>query len=475
MAIKLTKIIATLGPSTGTRKKIKELIGAGVNVFRLNLSHGDHAAFHNWISWIRQAEKELNTLVGILLDLQGPKIRVGKFENGFIHLHSGDKAVFTTRKIMGKDKLVPVQYAKFHASVKPGSLVYLDDGNICVRVKKVSGPDVTVEVLVGGSLSNFKGVNMPDAVISGSPITKKDKEDLAFGLKEGVDFVALSFVSSPRDIHQLRKMIQKAGSKAEIIAKIERKKALTYLSEIVQAADCVMVARGDLGIEIPITDVPRVQKDIIRECTLQHKPVIIATQMLESMIENPRPTRAEVSDVSSAVEECADAIMLSAETAVGKYPLETVKLMAETARSIEAYQLKNKRIVPWRVFFDDNPPINVGITYSANRMVELLHCQALIVFTLTGGTARMVASPRPVVPVFSFSSNLGTARRLTLIRGTVPYLVKKEENFLGNMKGAFNILKKARHLKKGDRVVITAGIPLGIPSWTNVLRVEALP
>ncbi len=475
MAIKLTKIIATLGPATGSRKKIKELISAGVNVFRLNLSHGDHAAFRKWIRWIRQAEKELNTLTGILLDLQGPKIRVGEFENGFIHLHSGDKAVFTTRKITGKDKLVPVQYAKFHAVVKPGDLVYLDDGNICVQVKKVSGPDVTVEVKVGGSLSNFKGVNMPDATLSGSPITKKDKKDLAFGLKEGVDFVALSFVSSPRDIHQLRRMIQKAGSKAEIIAKIERKKALKYLSEIVQATDSVMVARGDLGIEIPITDVPRVQKDIIRECTLQHKPVIIATQMLESMIENPRPTRAEVSDVSSAVEECADAIMLSGETAVGQYPLETVSLMAETARSIETYQFKNKRIVPWRVFFDDNPPINVGITYSANRMVELLHCQALIVFTLTGGTARMVASPRPVVPVFSFTSNRETARRLTLIRGTVPFIVKKEENFLGNMKGAFNILKKARHLKKGDRVVITAGVPLGIPSWTNVLRVEVVP
>ncbi len=468
----MTKIIATLGPASGSKQKIKGLVAAGVNVFRLNLSHGDHKVFRQWIRWIRQAEKELNTLIGILLDLQGPKIRVGEFENGFIHLHRGEHVVFTTRKIIGKTNLVPVKYPKFHTVVKPGNMVFLDDGNISVQVKKITGPDVEVKVMSGGSLSNHKGVNMPDSHLTGSPITKKDKEDLAFGLQEKVDFVALSFVGSPKDITQLRRMIKKGGSNAEIIAKIERKQALENLPEIIRVSDCIMVARGDLGIEIPVTDVPKVQKDILRECTVQHKPVIIATQMLESMIENHRPTRAEVSDISNAVLECSDAIMLSGETAVGQHPEASVKIMAETARSMEAYQAKNKRIVPWRVFFGDNPPINSGMTYSANRMAELLHCQAIIVFTLTGGTAKMVSAPHPVVPIYSFTSNRETGRKLTIVRGVVPFLVKNEKNFLGDLNEIFKILKKDNYLRKGDRVVLTSGTPLGIPNWTNVLRVE---
>ena len=472
MTFKMTKIIATLGPATGSKQKIAALVAAGVNIFRLNLSHGGHDAFRQWIRWIRQAEKECDTLIGILLDLQGPKIRVGEFENGFIHLHRGGHVVFTTRKIMGREGLVPVQFPKFHSTVKPGNLVFLNDGNICVQVRKISGPDVEVEVISGGSLSNHKGVNMPDSHLTGSPITKKDKEDLAFGLKEKVDFVALSFVGSAKDIIQLRRMIKKGGSDAHIIAKIERKQALENLAEIIRVSDCIMVARGDLGIEIPITEVPKVQKSILRECTAQHKPVIIATQMLESMIENHRPTRAEVSDISNAVLECSDAIMLSGETAVGKHPKASVKIMAETARSMESYQAKNNRIVPWQVFFGDNPPINSGITYSANRMAELLHCQAIIVFTLTGGTARMVAAPHPVVPIYAFTSNRETGRKLTIVRGVVPFLVKKERDFLGDLIEIFAILKKDKYLRKGDRVVLTTGVPLGIPNWTNVLRVE---
>lgn len=472
MSVILTKIIATLGPATGNKQKIKELVTAGVTVFRLNLSHGGHDSFRKWIRWIRQTEKELNCLVGILLDLQGPKIRVGEFENGFIHLHRGGHAIFTTRKVMGKDGLIPIQYPKFHTAVKPGNMVFLDDGNISVQVRKVSGQDVEVEVMAGGNLSNYKGVNMPDSRLTGSPITKKDKEDLAFGLREKVDFVALSFVGSAKDIIQLRRMIKKGGSAAEIIAKIERKQALENLKEIIRVSDCIMVARGDLGIEIPITEVPKVQKSIMRECTAQHKPVIIATQMLETMIENHRPTRAEVSDISNSVLECADAIMLSGETAVGKHPKASVKIMAETARSMESYQVKNKRIVPWNVFFGDNPPISGGITYSAYRMADLLHCQAIIVFTQTGGTARMVASPRPAVPIYSFTSSLETGRKLTIVRGVIPFLVEKKKDWLADLEVIFNILKKGKYLKKGDRVVLTTGIPLGIPNWTNVLRVE---
>lgn len=472
MPVKLTKIMATLGPATGKRGKIKALVKDGVNVFRLNLSHGDHHVLHQWINWIRLAEKELNTFVGILLDLQGPKIRVGKFEKGFIHIHRGDRIILTTQNILGNEKRVPVQYKNFHRDVKKGGQVFLDDGNLCVEVRKISGQDVEVEVKVGGCLSNFKGINMPDAAISAKPLTPKDKEDLAFGLKEGVDLVALSFVGSANDIHQLRKLIKKAGSEAEIIAKIERKNAVQNLKEIVEAADGVMVARGDLGIEIPLTQVPVVQQKILRECAMQCKPAIVATQMMESMIENHRPTRAEISDVSTAVMGGADAIMLSAETAVGQHPHAAVKFMAETVRKMEGFQQQHQRVLPWRWFFGDTPPVSPAMGYSSNRMVELLGAQALLVFTRSGGRAKMVSGPHPMVPIFAFTSKMGTARKLTLLRGAVPFYVKEERTFMGDLNEIFAILKKRRLVKKGDRVVIATGVPLGVPNWTNVMRVE---
>lgn len=474
MPVKLTKIIATLGPATGEKQKIMELVQAGVNVFRLNLSHGDHDVCRQWIRWIRETEKELDCFVGILLDLQGPKIRVGKFEGGMINLHHGDRVILTTRKVMGNEKLVPVQLRSFHKDVAVGSHVYLDDGNLCVEVKKISGQDVEVEVQVGGRLSNFKGLNMPDANVSAAALTSKDKQDLFFGLQEGVDFVALSFVGSARDIHQLRKLMRQTGKSADIVAKIERKNAIQNLSEIVQASDAVMVARGDLGIEIPITEVPVVQQQIMRECTLHAKPVIVATQMLESMIANRRPTRAEVSDIANAVMACADAIMLSAETAMGKHPKAAVEIMRETALKTEAYQRVHQRVVPWKWFFKKDPPVDLGITYSANRMVELLNAQALLVFTLTGGTARLVASPNPMVPIYSFSPNVQAARRLTLLRGAVSFSMPHATDTFADLSNVFAVLKKRRLVKKGDRVVMTAGVKIGVPRGTNIIRVEVV-
>ncbi|KMP12293.1 hypothetical protein UR09_01395 [Candidatus Nitromaritima sp. SCGC AAA799-A02] len=475
MNIRLTKIIATLGPATAGKKQIRDLVRAGVNVFRLNLSHGGHEALRQWIGWIHQAEKELKTYVGVLLDLQGPKIRVGRFINGFIVLHDGQRVTFTTEKKMGDDSLVPVQFAQFPGAVKKGDRVYLDDGNLCVRVIKKEGRRVEMEVEVGGKLSDFKGLNLPDAVITTSPLTRKDKADLAFGLAEGVDFVALSFAGSARDINQLRRLIRKAGKDAEIIAKVERKQAVQNLEEIVVAADGVMVARGDLGIEIPLAEVPVVQQRILQECSRQAKPAIVATQMLESMITSSRPTRAEVSDVSNAVMFCADAIMLSAETAVGRHPKAAVKVMVETILTTEAYQRKTRHIPPWSFFFKDAPPINLGITYSANRMVELLKAAALVVFTASGGTAKMVAAPRPMVPLLAFSSKEARVRRLTLLRGAVPFLIDESHSFLDDIGGLFQMLKRNRWVRSGDRVVIATGLPHGIPQWTNVIRVEKVP
>jgi len=295
------------------------------------------------------------------------------------------------------------------------------------------------------------------------------------GLQEGVDFVALSFASTAGDIEVLRRLIRRSGGKAEIIAKIERKKAVENLEEIVQTADGVMVARGDLGIEIPLAEVPVVQQNILRLGSVHGKPVIVATQMLESMIVNHRPTRAEVSDIAQAVMGGADAIMLSAETAVGKHPKAAVRVMVDTVMEMEAYQRRHKRILPWSWFFKETPPINRGITYSANRMVELLDAGALIIFTLSGGTARQVAAPRPMAPIFSFTSDLARARKLTLLRGALPFVVKDSHDFLEDLSGIFRLLKRKRLVKRGDRVVITSGIPFGIPQWTNVIRVEEVP
>jgi pyruvate kinase len=475
MAIRLTKIIATLGPASGSKTIIRNLVAKGVNIFRLNLSHGDHETVRQWIHWIREVEKERHTFTGILLDLQGPKIRVGKFEKGSIHLKRGQRVVFTTEKKMGSSSLVHVQYAQFHKEVGVGNRIYLDDGRLSGVVKRVTGQRVEVEMLVGGTLSNHKGLNLPDARLSANPITAKDKADLKFGLQEGVDMVALSFTGSAKDVQKLRAMIKNEGGKGvEIIAKIERKQAVENLEEIVEAADGIMVARGDLGIEIPLTEVPVVQQKILRQGAKHSKPVIVATQMLESMIENPRPTRAEVSDVAGAVMDCADAIMLSGETAVGKHATAAVGVMVETALTTEAYLAGTRAIEPWSRFFQGDPSINEGITYSANRMVELLHAKAMVVFTVTGGTAKMVACPKPMVPIFAFTSSLQRARLLNLVRGAVPFMVEEDRHLLLHMDQMLAMLKNKRLLKKGDRVVITTGIPVGIPNWTNVIRVEVV-
>jgi len=473
--MRLTKIIATLGPATATQKQIEALAKAGVNVFRLNLSHGDHDALHQWIRWIRQTETKLNTHLGILFDLQGPKIRVGKFKDGYTMLHSGQKVTFTTEGVTGTDGLVPVQFKKFHETVKKGDSVYLDDGNIFVQVLSVSGTRVEMKVQVGGRLADHKGINLPDSVIPTGPLTAKDKKDLAFGMEEEIDFVALSFASSAEDILHLRRLIQGKGCDVEIIAKIERKKAVENMESIVSASDAVMVARGDLGIEIPITQVPVVQQRILDECARQAKPVIVATQMMESMITNPRPTRAEISDISNAVMSKTDAIMLSGETAVGRHPVSAVEIMAKTVADTEAFMKQERKIQPWGWFLEEEPPISLGITYSANHLAELLHARLIVVFTLTGGTAKMMRAPHPMIPLAAFTSKRARARQLTLLRGALPLLIENDRPFLGDMKDLFRRLKAMKLVKKGDRIVITAGDPPGIPSWTNVIRVERVP
>ena len=476
MANRLTKIIATLGPASANKKTIKSLVAKGVNIFRLNLSHGTHETVRQWIQWIREVEAEHHSYVGILLDLQGPKIRVGKFKEGSIHLKRGQRLTFTTENKVGDETLVPVQYQQFHKEVSKGGRIFLDDGKLSGVVKQVAGKRVEVEIQTGGKLSDHKGINLPDSKLSADPITAKDKADLKFGIQEGVDLIALSFTGSAQDVKRLKGLIRKQGSEGiEVIAKIERKQAVNNLEEIIEEADGVMVARGDLGIEVSLTEVPVVQQRILRVGAKHSKPVIVATQMLESMIENPRPTRAEVSDVANAVMDCADAIMLSGETAVGKHAGAAVEVMVDTALNIESYLVGTRTIEPWNKFFEGEPTINAGITYSANRMVELLNASAIVVFTHSGGTAKMVASAKPMVPVFAFTPSLNRARLLNLIRGMVPIVVEEDKHLLLHMEQLIIMLKKRKQLKKGDRVVITTGIPVGIPNWTNIIRVEEVP
>ncbi|MGR3178436.1 MAG: pyruvate kinase [Candidatus Anammoxibacter sp.] len=474
MKIKRTKIIATLGPATSSPEMIEKLVKAGANIFRINTSHSDLSMIQELTHRIRKVEKKLNTFIGILLDLQGPKIRTGKFENGSIEIHRGDELVFTTENVTGTDKIVPVQYKKFHLDVAPGNKVLLDDGNLSVLVKKVNGKRVTVEVKKGGTLSNHKGINLPEGSISEPPITKKDKLALYCGLKCGVDFVALSFVRNGQDIKMLRKLIKHAGFNTQIIAKVERHEAIRNIDEIINEADCVMVARGDMGVEIPFEEVPIVKNDILAKCSKVSKPVIVATQMLESMIQNYRPTRAEISDVATAVSYYADALMLSAETAVGSYPVQAVEAMSRTAIAMEDYQYHNHKILPWFAPADTATPITHGITYAANQLAELLKASAIIVFTETGETAIHVAKHRPCIPIFAFTPSVAVARQMTITRALNPFLMANAIDIKHPLKFFFSFLKKKKMVKKDDRVILTSGIPMQGAGNTNMIRAETV-
>lgn len=474
MILKKTKIIATLGPASSSPEMIEKLVTAGVNIFRINASHGNLTLIKQLVQRIRKIEKKLDTFIGILLDLQGPKIRIGKFQNSFIQIHRGDEIVFTTEDVVGTNTLVPVQYKKFHLDVKPGNKILLDDGNLFVLVKKVDGKRVTVEVQKGGILSNHKGLNLPEASISESPITKKDEEDLYNGLKCGVDFVALSFVKNGENIKELRRLIKKEDSKAKIIAKVERHEAINNLDDIIKESDCIMVARGDMGVEISFERVPIVQKDILRRCSKVGKPVIIATQMMESMIQNYRPTRAEISDISNGVSYYADALMLSAETAVGAYPVEAVEAMTKTALLMEEYQYNNHKILPWWAPPGEVTQVTHGITYASNHLAELLNASAIIVFTMSGDTARQVSKPRPNIPIFAFTPDIIVAHQMTLIRDVTPFLMKKAKDLNRPLSFMFPFLKEKGFIKKGDRVILTAGLPMQAEGNTNMVRVETV-
>lgn len=463
-----TKVIATMGPACADKSLLRDMLFAGVDVCRLNMSHGDYDSHEFFIRTVRELNREHELYVSLLLDLQGPKLRVGVLKEP-ISLEPGQILTFDSRLKEQVDERVPVDYPSFSRDVKPGDTILLDDGAITMKVLDTDKQyQVTARVIHGKVLQSRKGINLPDSEVSLPSLTEKDREDLLFGLSHGVEWVALSFVRKPEDIFELKEILREKGSQAKIVAKIEKPQALRHINAIIEAADAVMVARGDLGVEIPIEEVPFWQKIIVRRCNAAAKPVIVATQMLNSMIEHNRPTRAEVTDVANAVLDGADAVMLSGETSVGKFPLEAVQYMqkiitkAEKEPSLyDRYQEVSPRS---KTFYSD------AICLAACKLATGIRANAIISMTRTGYTAFQISRHRPRSPIFIFTDNRPIINALNLVWGVRAFYYDRFVGTNETINDVINILKKKGFLKEGDVVINTATIPLHEGGRTNMIK-----
>ena len=462
-----TKIVATIGPATQSEEIITDLIKAGVTTFRLNFSHGDHKDHQERIKTIRKVSEKLDLDIGILQDLQGPKIRLGRFKDGPVKVKKGDKFSLTSNEVECTKSIANVTYNKLAQEVTSGKRILLDDGKIEMIVEKVDIGNNLLEckVTVGGVLSNNKGVNFPDVQLSVKALTDKDIEDLEFGLTAGVDWIALSFVRNPSDINEIKNLINKSGHSIPVVAKIEKFEAIDQIDSILPLCDGVMVARGDLGVEMPAEEVPLLQKELIRKANTLGIPIITATQMLDSMASNPRPTRAEVSDVANAILDGTDAVMLSNETAVGDYPVEAVETMATIARRIE-------RDYPLKAIESHLPStIPNAISAAVSNIARQLDAGAIIPLTKSGSTARNVSKFRPPTPILATTTERSVARRLQLVWGVTPLLVKNDDRTAKTFSIAMQIAQELGILKQGDLVVQTAGTLTGISGSTDLIKV----
>jgi pyruvate kinase len=466
-----TKIVATLGPASSSPEVVLKLIEAGVNVFRLNFSHGKREDHRNVVNIIRQTADHIGACVGILQDLQGPKIRVGVFADGAVELEEGQEFSLTCDDPSpGDAQRVGVTYEGLCGDVKVGDVLLLDDGRLSVEVTAVKRGVVTTRVLVGGRLSNNKGINIPGAQLSIPALTDKDVEDLKFGTELDVDWVAMSFVRNRDDLLLARHYLARAGSHARLMAKIEKPSAVDRFEEILAEVDGIMVARGDLGVEMPAERVPLIQKRMIRACIEAGKPVITATQMLESMVRNPTPTRAEASDVANAIFDGTDAVMLSSETAVGDYPVAAVKMMDRIARSVEADE-NYRRMMHEHVPKSDATTAD-AVALAAVEMAYNLDAKLIVTFTSTGNTALRVSRNRPPTPVLAITPNTRAERQLTVAWGVVTYLTDDVHDTEEMVVTATRAITDTQLLEPGDRYVITAGVPFGMRGTTNLIRVE---
>jgi pyruvate kinase len=454
-----TKIIATIGPASNNPETLRKMIIEGLDVCRLNFSHGTHQDHEMTIGIIRQLNKELNTEVATLADLQGPKLRIGEVENNQILLNENDTIRFVSEPCLGTSEKIYMSYTRFPLDVMPGEIVLIDDGKIKLEVVSTNRKDtVTLRVVSGGILSSKKGVNLPNTKISLPSLTEKDLLDVEFALKHDIQWIALSFVRTVKDILDLKEITDKSGKMVRIIAKIEKPEAIENMDEILDYTDGVMVARGDLGVETPFDMVPVLQKQLVRKCIMKGKPVIIATQMMEGMITNFLPTRAEATDVSNAVLDGADAVMLSGETSVGKYPVEVIRNMQRIISATESSS-----------FFlsHDHPPhksspfyISDSVSYHACKIADLIEAAGIIVFTYGGGTAMKIASYRPKARILAFTSDDLVKKQLSLVRGVDTFSIDQKIDIHDAMAYALEILRKERHIKKGDKLVAIAGIPM---------------
>ncbi|MEG3938493.1 MULTISPECIES: pyruvate kinase [unclassified Microcoleus] len=471
-ALRRTKIVATIGPATSNPQVLRNLIEAGATTLRLNFSHGTEEDHQRSIRLIRQTSFELNQPVAILQDLQGPKIRLGRFETGSIVVKNGDSFILTSRPVVGTELISSVTYETLASEVPEGATILLDDGKVEMRVEKVDrgGGELFCRVVVGGPLSNNKGVNFPGVYLSIKALTDKDRKDLMFGLDQGVDWVALSFVRNPQDMLEIKELIASAGKQVPVIAKIEKHEAIEQMEEILALCNGVMVARGDLGVELPAEDVPILQKRLIATSNRMGIPVITATQMLDSMVNNPRPTRAEISDVANAILDGTDAVMLSNETAVGNFPVEAVATMARIAIRIEREEIKrNIRNVE-----DVGRSIPNGISQAVSQISEQLNAAAIMTLTKTGSTARNVSKFRPKTPILAVTPHVDVARQLQLVWGVKPLLVLDLPSTGQTFQSAITVAQEKELLSDGDLVVMTAGTLQGVAGSTDLIKVEVV-
>lgn len=471
---KRTKIVATLGPTSTNEATLRKMILSGLDVVRFNFSHGQVDSLIPAIELVRHLSEELNTPIAILGDLRGPRIRVGEMEGGCIELISGQKILLTPQTVIGNTEIISVSFSQLANDVRPGSLLLLDDGNLELKVEQIkSNGDILCRVLQGGKLSSHRGINLPGLRVSLPSITKKDYADIDFAITQKFDFLALSFVQSANDVRQLNAYLASEGVSIPVIAKIEKKAALDEIEAIVHEAYGVMVARGDLALEMSIQEVPIAQKRIIAACRRAAAPVITATQMLESMIEQHKPTRAEATDVANAVLDGTDALMLSAETAIGHYPAEAVAVMSTIAARIEQAWLNNE--LPGPAALPQPQTIDANVAYASQVVAESISAKAIVIHTTTGTTARRVACYRPDIPVLALTSKSESRRRLALTWGVESDLVEDIRNTNHMVSLAFQQVLERNLATAGDSIVITAGTPYGTAGRTNMLKVEQLP
>ncbi len=468
-----TKIVCTIGPASSTATMIQQLIKTGMNIARLNLSHGKHREHARYIKTIRKSAEYLGIPVSILIDLPGPKYRTGRFRDGSAMLKRGAQVVLTTRQAEGDEKTVPVNLPNLPQDVKVRDIVFIDDGAIQLRVQDMSETEVKCRVVIGGLLTPGRGVVVPGMRTSGPFITEHLREHIAFAIEHQPDYIALSFVSSPADISQTKAILRQKDCDIPIIAKIERGQAIANFDKILTASDGIMVARGDLGVDIPLQRIPLVQKESIKKCNQAGKPVITATQMLESMVTSARPTRAEVTDVANAIFDGTDAIMLSAETSVGKYPVRAVRIMAQIARETEPQLPYEKMLMERGAWLE--PQTDELISYNACHTASRLRAAVIVAFTESGSTAQRVSKYRPRMPILAITTSKLISGRLQLCWGVHAFQIAEPSSVDDLFTTAAKLSKELGLAKSGSLIVITGGIPIGVAGTTNLLKVERVP